>query len=62
MVPTTTVTTMDVGFTLPQVLNTANLVVQWMGPIPVTVIGISLGIAAVALVIRWVRSAVPAAS
>ena len=59
MVPTTTVTVLDVGFTLPQVLNTAGLVVNWMGTIPMIVIAISLGVAATALVIRWVRSSLP---
>ena len=59
MVPTTTVTVLDVGFTLPQVLNTAGLVVNWMGTIPMIVIAISLGVAATALIIRWVRSALP---
>jgi hypothetical protein len=59
MVPTNTVTVLDVGFTLPQVLNTAGLVVNWMGTIPMIVIAISLGVAATALVIRWVRSALP---
>jgi hypothetical protein len=59
MVPTNTVTVLDVGFTLPQVLNTAGLVVNWMGTIPMIVIAISLGVAATALVIRWVRSSLP---
>jgi hypothetical protein len=59
MVPTTTITVLDVGFTLPQVLNTAGLVVNWMGTIPMIVIAISLGVAATALVIRWVRSSLP---
>jgi hypothetical protein len=59
MVPTNTITVLDVGFTLPQVLNTAGLVVNWMGTIPMLVIAISLGVAATALVIRWVRSALP---
>ena len=47
------------GFTLPQVLNTAGLVVNWMGTIPMIVIAISMGVAATALVIRWVRSSLP---
>ena len=59
MVPTNTITVLDVGFTLPQVLNTAGLVVNWMGTIPMIVIAISLGVAATALIIRWVRSALP---
>jgi hypothetical protein len=59
MVPTNTITILDVGFTLPQVLNTAGLVVNWMGTIPMIVIAISLGVAATALIIRWVRSALP---
>jgi hypothetical protein len=59
MVPTNTITVLDVGFTLPQVLNTAGLVVNWMGTIPMIVIAISLGVAATALVIRWVRSSLP---
>ena len=59
MVPTNTITVLDVGFTLPQVLNTAGLVVNWMGTIPMLVIAISLGVAATALVIRWVRSSLP---
>ena len=59
MVPTNTITILDVGFTLPQVLNTAGLVVNWMGTIPMVVIAISLGVAATALIIRWVRSSLP---